>query len=884
MARFPRSNVSGTSPKSRHAAPHGVLVAGLLLLAGATLATLRHADAGDSLPAALDARLRATLVSGYAASRHALPRTLESVRPGAPVRPDARAFGDGPIIPCFIEGTADPSALQAAGARLGTELAGRRTARVPLARLAAVARVPGVRRMRAASRVEPLLDLSRFDTRADLVHAGAPDTAHGMTGEGVLVGVVDSGIAWQHPDFKTSAGTTRIALLWDQTDALGPPPPGFAYGTEWTPAEIDLGVPREQDSTFFGHGTHVAGIAAGNGRGTGNSLPPFRYVGVAPRARLGIVSTTFYDTDIVDGVAWLFQRAAALDLPCVVNLSLGSRYGPHDGTSDFDLAMNALSGPGRIIVAGAGNENMRASHAEVTAPPTGTALVTFLVYNYAPDSVDPDGVTINGWYEGGDNLALTVRTPSGALVGPVTKGSALTMPTPDGWVSIDQTGTEMTNVNGDVEVLIEVSDAASVAPTPGFYEIRVARLAAPHGGQVDFWIVDHSLARVDMAQGRTERRIVLSPATADSVIAVAAHTTRTSWQAIDGNLYNFGNSLNQIANFSSIGPRRDNVLKPDLSAPGSAIGAAHSPQSQPNPAAYILPDGVHKIIQGTSMSAPHVSGAVAILLSGCKILEPGQARSALTTSARTDAFTGAVPNTTWGHGKLDLERLLHLMNDFTLTIDAPLTVPAGTAVPIDSLCVYAGPGRWRIPIGDGVVSDSHGWLAYSTGGPPLPVAVYQDSTPPLDPGQTACIPGTGQLFVHVPPGAAPLDSTVVSFTLTLRGLPFMSQTVTTRVQVAGTSGTPPEGGSPAHLDLRVLSISGGRFEAELALPAAAHARVDLFDVAGRRVAALLDERVAAGRRRLTWPGADAPRPAAGLYFLTLQSDADRVVRRVVLAR
>ncbi len=327
------------------------------------LGGLRHATAQEALPTTLDARLRAVLVSSYAASRQALsaPHRGGTSRWAAP---SLRAITDpeGPLIPCFIEGTASRSALERAGARLGTSVGGRYTARVPLRRLAAVAGVGGVRRMRAATRLEPQLDLTRMETRAGLIQDGLPDTARGITGENVLVGVVDSGIAWQHPDFKTAGGQTRIAALWDQTDSLGPPPAGQGYGTGWSAPEIDLGLCREQDSTYFGHGTHVAGIAAGNGRGTGNGYPQFRYVGVAPRARLGIVSTTFYGTDIVDGVAWLFQRADELGLPCVVNLSLGGKHGPHDGTDDFDVAMNALSGPGHIVVAVAGNENRRATH------------------------------------------------------------------------------------------------------------------------------------------------------------------------------------------------------------------------------------------------------------------------------------------------------------------------------------------------------------------------------------------------------------------------------------------------------------------------------------------------------------------------------------------
>lgn len=872
-----RRSVGRPAAAARHLRCLVVALAGL-----APLATLRHATAQDSLPKALDARLRAVLISPFAAARLSLPQ------PAGPYD-SAGSSGVGapePLIPCFIEGEADRAALLAAGAEPGLFVAGRWTARVPLHRLTAVARVPGVRHMRAAARVHPALDLSSLDTRALLVRGGLPDTARGATGEGVLIGVVDTGIDWSHPDFKTAGGMTRIAAIWDQGDSIGPPPAGFAYGSEWNEAQINLGFCRERDSTYYGHGTHVAGIAAASGRGTGNGKPAFTFVGVAPRARLAIVNTTFYDTQIAEGVAWVFQKAAQLNLPAVANLSLGTAYGPHDGTGELDLAMNALSGPGRVVVASAGNESGRGSHGEGTAPPTGYALMTFRIFGYTPRPTAPDGLSMAGWYEGGDDIALTIKTPSGTLVGPVAKGGSLAMATPDGWVSIDQTGVEAMNTNGDVEAIIEVSDAAGIPPTVGEYELRLTRVAAPHGGGIDFWIYDATFPYPPaMAQGRTEAKTVLSPAGADSVIAVAAHTTRVSWQSINGYLYNYGQTLNQIGNFSSIGPRRDGVPKPDLSAPGTAIGSTHSSTSRPNPSANILPDGVHKILQGTSMSGPHVAGAVAMLMELNPQLSARQARWALQATARADAFTGTLPNATWGAGKLDLDQLLRRVQQFSARIDPPGTVIAGNQIALTELCVTPNLPGWRFRRGARIhVTDTQGWLKYQNGGPPVSAVAFEDTTAAADPGQSACVPRVGQLFVAAPPGTPSGDSTIVTLEAEPLGLPFMRQTLTTVVRVGAISGAPESAGRPARLGLRLLAGSVAGIEFELAQPAPGRLSVALFDVAGRRVLNLFEGTGEAGYRRLTWQGQGEERLPAGIYFVRADDGRDIISRKVVISR
>lgn len=852
--------------RDRH--PHSTRRAGWLL-PGAILAlalgvTGRPAAGPDrALPATLDARLTAALQSEFAAARAGLQSPDE-------------------IIPCIIEGPVPAGRLVALDVGTGARFGDKITARVPRSRLLEVARLPGVRAVRAARRLEPQLDLSGMDDRATLVHQGAPDTALGVLGDSVLIGVIDTGLDVYHPDFRWSNGSTRVAALWDQNDPLGPPPAGFSYGSGWNAAQIDLGLCRERDSTYYGHGTHVAGVAGGSGRATGNSRPAFTFVGVAPHSRLAIVSSTFDDVDILDGIDWIFQQATLLGLPAVVNLSLGGANGPHDGTTDLELAIAAMSGPGRIVVASAGNSNGRGSHAECVVAPSGTTSVTFRIFGYTPSPTVSEGLFIDAWYNTGDDLPVTVRTPNGTLVGPVAKGALVTQNTADGRVSVNHGGVESRNANNDVEVLIEISDSGGAAVTAGDWEIQLTRVTAPSGGEVDFWISDSSFPYPPAFMlGREEAELVLAPATGDSVIGVAAHTTRTSWTALNGSVYNYGQTLNQIGNFSSVGPRRDNQPKPDLSAPGTAIGSSHSSLSAPNPAPNILPDGVHKILQGTSMSAPQVAGAVALMLSRWKQLSCAQARQALTSTARTDAFTGAVPNATWGHGKLDLERLFANRLAFAAQIDPPRIINPGGVITLHNLCARPGSGTWGTRY-RARVSDSRGWLHHSTGGPSVPVASWSGVSAWTTFDGAACAPFGGWLTIE-PPAATPTGTvTTVTFEVEPDGLPWMRQTLTTTVTVSALAeAAGPDW--PDRLGLTVHSGAGGP-GFELALPRAGRVAVDLFDAAGRRVGSVLDAEQPAGRSVIEWDSAGREPLARGIYFVRADDGREQVTRRLIVTR
>ena len=172
-----------------------------------------------------------------------------------------------------------------------------------------------------------------------------------QTGKGVLVGIIDSGIDTSHEAFKKD-GKTRIVEYWDQI-----------RNRRFKSDQIDQGNATESPDTV-GHGTHVAGIAAGNGGGSEGNI----YQGVAPGADLAMVKTTMETGDIAKAIKDIFKLADKRKQPCVINLSLGGHFGGHDGTTIAERAIDQLSGPGKLVVVSAGNENQKPIHAGTILP------------------------------------------------------------------------------------------------------------------------------------------------------------------------------------------------------------------------------------------------------------------------------------------------------------------------------------------------------------------------------------------------------------------------------------------------------------------------------------------------------------------------------------
>ena len=253
------------------------------------------------------------------------------------------------------------------------------------------------------------LDKSVPDTGANVVWNEVKDpNGRNVTGAGIIIGFVDTGIDTTHPDFNFPNGRTKILFVWDQTTP-GRPPTGFDYGFECKSDDIQAKSCPEYDS--FGHGTHVAGIAASSGMETG------KYAGVAPDASIIFVksgnelcngaSWNFYTAQILDGINYIVKKAAQLGMRAVINLSLGGNIGAHDGTDPLELGLDAFVKDGTPVVVAAGNS--RGDNDHVRGQLSASASVT-LSLAVKPTTTD---MAIDIWYSPQDQMDATLNAPDG---------------------------------------------------------------------------------------------------------------------------------------------------------------------------------------------------------------------------------------------------------------------------------------------------------------------------------------------------------------------------------------------------------------------------------------------------------------------------------------
>jgi subtilisin family serine protease len=535
------------------------------------------------------------------------------------------------------------------------------TADVPLRALRATANIRSVLSLRASRPIHHTLNASIPEIHADQVWA---TTHNGMPvkGRGVVVAVVDSGIDWQHGDFKDAQGHSRILKIWDQTAKSGTPPAGYDYGNLCTRDQINGGQCPETDGE--GHGTHVSSIAAGNGLST----DPARYVGVAPESDLLMVKDAGRDANVLDAWNYIVRQARALGKPVVINNSFGSHGGAHDGTDELEKAIDQLSGSGVVFVVAAGNEATDAIHAAGTIGPGETVNTTYTFPEPSPLNVSEADI----WYNQADAISTAVIAPGGQTFGPVHKGEMQHFSGPDNTTITIDAGPWAGNPDNWVWIQVQKPDGEHVS---GNWAFTLHGDSITAGGHWDAWLATGQGAGsgTEYFTANVDSHITVGePATARKAVTVASYTTKACWPSLEGDkCYDPEPTLGAISDFSSIGPTRDGRQKPDLAAPGEAITAALSRDARSEfSSARVDPDNKHLSIQGTSMAAPHVAGAIALMLQVNPTLNATAALDILRRTARTDSFTGSVWNAAWGTGKLDAKA----------AVEAARAVPAGARV------------------------------------------------------------------------------------------------------------------------------------------------------------------------------------------------------------
>lgn len=400
-----------------------------------------------------------------------------------------------------------------------------------------------------------------------------------LTGRGVLVAVLDSGIDYYHEDFRNPDGTTRIAALWDQMlDRV--------FSPEEINKALESGSRREAralvpSSDAGGHGTAVAGIAAGNGREESGA-----YRGVACEAELLVVKlgTAMADgfprtTELMRAVDFAVTTAADLGKPLVINISFGNTYGSHDGTSLLETFLDDIGNYGRTtIVVGSGNEGAAAGHASGRLRTSGTEQVELAVAPYET------GISVQLWKSYPDEFTIRLRTPSGELLGP-----------------LQSTLGPQRFVYRNTQILVYYGK-----PNPYSQAQEIYFDFIPSAGYIDSGIWSFVLEPVRIVTGNYDLWLpssgVLNASTA--FLSPAPDTTltipSTAAKVITVGAYN--SNYQSYADFSGRGfTRVTNQVKPDLVAPGVGIMAARS-------------GGGYEAVTGTSFAAPVVAGSAALMM------------------------------------------------------------------------------------------------------------------------------------------------------------------------------------------------------------------------------------------------------------------------------
>ncbi len=624
-----------------------------------------------------------------------LKRIINAIQRDTPNGVLSKAAGAHlPFINILIKG--QPSGIRTAvlnaGGKVETIVGNVVSARIIPATILTIAENPSVERMERVAPKRLLNDEASKHVGATSVQSGTAPLTQAYTGKGVIVGVIDTGIDFRHKDFRDPSDPTksRVLYIWDQQDETGPPPDGYSYGTLWTQAQLEQDFRGEitvRQSDTDGHGTHVAGSAAGNGSAIG------KYKGTAPESEIIFIKGL---NNAVDAASFIYAKAEALGRPAVINYSAGSHSGAHDGASleETTLENLATSVPGRAFVTAAGNEGEAFLHwggftletdslwtyymgdisgdlpdndvggkvksfsfnGVISALPTAAdAANTFIAIGVDTTSISGSTITPLGsrgqtqWYD-----LITLLSLPGSSSDTLRYGNNEIA----GIVSLTVSGTG--NDDGKLLITVAIDDYISSHDPNGFDAVGadlwrfMAKGKSPiHMWSETVWTAENPSVNITVSHSRyraTDNNYSVGmPATATKLISVGASTNI----AVDGETAVLG----ALAGFSSRGPTADGRNKPDIVSPGQFVYSTLSTAHTVSDPETVDAGGLHYREQGTSMASPITAGAIALYLQKNPKATYTEIFSALTKQAKTDDFTsshGALPNNHWGYGKLDI--------------------------------------------------------------------------------------------------------------------------------------------------------------------------------------------------------------------------------------
>ena len=543
------------------------------------------------------------------------------------------------------------------------------TASVPVHALANLADIDGVDFVSFSQPLHLCNDSARYLSLVNPLHT-AENLIAPLTGRGVIVGMIDVGIDFNHINLCDEKGKSRVKAVYLPCDDTGTAPvvndevlPGSCYET---PEQI---AALTTDFSGSSHGTHTTGTAAGGYLGND-------WYGIAPQADIvacGMPDDQLTDVNIVNAVKYIFNYANRVGKPCVINMSIASNGGPNDGSSFLCKSFESLSEPGRICVVAAGNDGNAPIRFSKTMMGVGDTVTTLLRNQWG-------GMNRKGFVSMWSEETQEHRTRV-VIMNRSTHEIEYTSPVV-GFLPEDSVYTLSHETDeffgkyyqGEIQFASALEPSRSQERFHSYWLFDVTSVESGHLIGLQYVVDEPSelvgwcskqtyfyTFGIDGITGGSSAGSISDMATTDSVISVGAYCSRR-WVSNDQGVIDTDASCvpTDIAYFSSYGPDELDVSRPDVCAPGlSVVSSANRYDEKADRNRWMEPavvDGVeypYYSNKGTSMSAPVVSGLVALMLQVNPGLTPSAAREALISTAYKDSFVLSGDASRWGGGKVD---------------------------------------------------------------------------------------------------------------------------------------------------------------------------------------------------------------------------------------
>lgn len=571
--------------------------------------------------------------------------------------------------------------------------------------------------------MQPMLDASRTSIGMNYVHEGAAPLTQPYDGTDVICGIYDQGVDPNHLNFLTrDLKENRVKALWVYSSSSGV---ARSYSTPEAIAAVEC------DSKTDTHGTHTLGCmagahnTAGNGTGLSGSIPQGTaallnatgsgvtkltrnknpYYGMAPNATLAVACGQLYNNNILAGVDAIVNYANSLGKTPVINLSLGSVSGPHDGTDDFTRKLDEL-GKKAIILVAAGNDGENNFSISKTLSSSETSFQTLI-------SASGNYVTLLEFYSS-DNRQFKVTPMIYDTTTRQVKFSYTFTGTGNGYFTtkgyngtgyihndaIDQafsslstvlTGSANTGTNNRYSVSVSLSANYNSSTNPDKNLVMGFKVEGQPGQRIDI-ISRVTSGSAEMSSmgiagftNGTPDLSVSNLACGKNTICIGAYNVRNRFPA-KGGIYSYTDTTTlkagHVAGFSSYGVLADGRSLPDVCAPGTAIISSYNSYYTNNTewenghSASFKWNGRYYIWaaeQGTSMATPIAAGVVATWLQAKPTLTVEDVRTILKETATKDNFVNTGDPVRWGAGKINayegLKRVLGLDGVADISLD-----------------------------------------------------------------------------------------------------------------------------------------------------------------------------------------------------------------------